>query len=230
MPDIFVEHHSNQDLLKMSKKLNGTKPVDEKPADEKSLEGQSPKEIYNKVNLLSTFVRHPYGITIAEQHEGEHILLFIRRDFIANIPWITLAILLCFVPFFVPTFFQIIHISLGFIPLHVLFLLVIFYYILLAGFVFSNFITWFYDIGIVTEERAIDIDFYNISYVSVATARAQDLKDVRYAQKGIFESLFDYGDVNMVVEASGELLTFENTPRPAEVVNILSALIGGHQK
>ena len=79
-----------------------------------------------------------------------------------------------------------------------------------------------------TEKRAVDIDFYNISFVSVATARAQDLKDVRYAQKGFFESLFDYGDVTMVVEASGEVLTFENTRHPAEVVSMLSVLIGGH--
>ncbi|HZE86894.1 MAG TPA: hypothetical protein VE090_01670 [Methylomirabilota bacterium] len=183
---------------------------------------------HHKVSFLSTFVRDPDGVSLAEQRDDEHILLFIRRDFITNVPWIFSTIILIILPFFLPFVFQPLNISFAFVPLTVLTILAIFYYVIIAGFVFANFVTWFYDIGIVTEARAVDIDFYNISYVSVATARAQDLKDVRYFQRGFFQSFFDYGDVSLVVEASGETLTFEQTPRPAEVVNILSALIGGH--
>lgn len=183
----------------------------------------------NKLSMISTFVRDPLGITLAEQHEDEHILLFIRRDFVTNIPWIFLTIILLIVPLFIPLFLQPLNFSFSFIPTSVIIILTGFYFLIIFGFAFANFVTWFYDIGIVTEKRAVDIDFYNISFVSVATARAQDLKDVRYSQRGFFESFFDYGDVTLVVEASGETLTFEKAPRPAEVVSILSALIGGHQ-
>ena len=184
----------------------------------------------NNVNIFSTFVRDPRGIVIAEQHSDEHILLFIRRDFSTNTKWIAFGLLAAIIPFFLPVIFSPLKIIIDYFSPTTLVLLGFFYYLVIAGYIFGNFLTWFYDVGIVTEERAIDIDFYNISYVSVATARSQDLKDVRYFQRGIFESLFDYGDVTLVVEASGETLTFERTPRPAEVVSILSALIGGHQR
>lgn len=182
----------------------------------------------NNVRLWSTFVRHPRGLELAEQHDDEHILLFIRRDFITNVPWILASLILLVLPFFLPVFLSPLQVALDFISPLARIIITFFYYLIVIGYAFANFLTWFYDIGIVTEERSVDIDFYNISYVSVATARSQDLKDVRYFQRGFFQSLFDYGDVTLVVEASGETLTFEHTPRPAEVVSILSALIGGH--
>jgi len=217
MPDIFVEQPNHRPEEHKIENVQPQNPIK-----------LNPHHSHN-VHIFSTFVRHPLGISIAEQHEDEHILLFIRRDFITNIPWILLALLLLVVPFFVPALFSPLHITFSFFSPVALILLTVFYYLIVLGFVFANFVTWFYDIGIVTEQRSVDIDFYNISYVSVATARSQDLKDVRYNQQGFFESFFDYGDVSLVVEAAGETLTFEKTPRPAEVVSILSALIGGHQ-
>ena len=212
MPDIFFEPHRLQ----------------QKPLREKPVQTKIPRA--HRLSFFSTFVRDPMGVALAEQHEDEHILLFIRRAFVTNTPWLVLTAALLLLPFFLPSLLAPIH-----FPTHLLqpttrIILLFFYYAVVLGFAFGNFITWFYDIGIVTEKRAVDIDFYNISFVSVATARAQDLKDVRYVQKGFFESLFDYGDVTLVVEASGETLTFENAPRPAEVVSILSVLIGGHQE
>ncbi len=220
MPDIFLD--------KKQQKRRDEVTSEETPKINHHL-GQT-QHVPHKLGMLSTFVRHPMGVELAEQHENEHILLFIRRDFITQIPWIFSTLIFALIPFFIPWFLQFLNLSLDFIPPSILTILVIFYYLVILGFAFAYFITWFYDIGIVTEERAVDIDFYNISFVSVATARAQDLKDVRYAQRGFFESFFDYGNVTMVVEASGETLTFENAPRPSEIVSILSSLIGGHQE
>lgn len=217
MPDIFVDHPSAQ-----PQRDSASSQPHEQP---------SPRlHQAHKLGFLSTFVRDPLGVELAEQHENEHILLFIRRDFITNVPWIFTTFVALIIPFFLPLLLTPFGSFSHLISQSLMITFLIFYYLIVLGFAFANFVTWFYDIGIVTEERAVDIDFYNISYVSVATARSQDLKDVRYAQKGFFQSLFDYGDVTLVVEASGEKLTFENTPRPAEVVSTLSALIGGHQE
>lgn len=218
MPDIFIEHHPVKAYI----------PAVKKDTPHTNLEKKALK--HRNLSIFSSFVRDPLGVALAEQHEDEHILLFIRRAFVTNIPWLLLIGMLLIAPFFIPTLLTPLHLPSNFIAPAALVILTIFYYLIVLGITVANFLTWFYDIGIVTEKRAVDIDFYNISYVSVATARAQDLKDVRYAQKGFFESLFDYGDVTLVVEASGETLTFENTPRPAEVVSILSVLIGGHQE
>lgn len=215
MPDIFVDHHPVQREVPVTK----TEVVPQ--IERKAIR-------HGRLSIFSSFVRDPLGVALAEQHEDEHILLFIRRAFVTNTPWLLLTTALLITPFILPSILLPLNLPLDFISPAALSIFVVFYYIVVLGVAFGNFLTWFYDIGIVTEKRAVDIDFYNISFVSVATARAQDLKDVRYAQKGFFESLFDFGDVTMVVEASGEVLTFENTPHPAEVVSMLSVLIGGH--
>jgi hypothetical protein len=215
MPDVFIDPEPHHVATEETRR----------PGEPLPHKGVRPR----KVSIFSTFVRDPAGIALAEQHDDEHILVFIRRAFVTNTPWLFFTVVFLILPFFLPFLFSPLNLPADFLTLSALVILTVFYYIVVVGFAFANFLTWFYDIGIVTEKRAVDIDFYNISYMSVATARAQDLKDVRYAQKGFFESLFDYGDVTLVVEASGETLTFENTPRPAEVVSILSALIGGHQ-
>ena len=218
MPDIFIEPHEHP------------RPVQKPETIQEKQTVQQPQPLKtHRLSLFSSFVRDPYGLALAEQHDDEHILLFIRRSFVTNIPWIVAAGFLLIIPFFIPMFLEPLHLPLTIFDPLTRMIVMLFYYILLLGYMFINFITWFYDIGIVTEKRAVDIDFYNISFVSVATARVQDLKDVRYAQKGFFESLFDYGDVTLSVEASGETLVYENTPHPAEVVSMLSVLIGGHQ-
>jgi hypothetical protein len=223
MPDIFIDHSPHP-----KQPHHIEKPSTEKKAPESRIEKRIAR--HHKLGVFSSFVRDPLGVALAEQHEDEHILLFIRRAFVTNVPWLVFSAFLLIVPFLLPPLLAPLNLPGDFLSPAAMGILIIFYYIIVLGVVLTHFLTWFYDIGIVTEKRAVDIDFYNISFVSVATARAQDLKDVRYAQKGFFESLFDYGDVTMVVEASGEVLTFENTRHPAEVVSMLSVLIGGHQE
>src|SRR6185369_728656 len=40
------------------------------------------------MNLFATYATHPKGITFANQEPDEIILLFLRRHFITNVPWI----------------------------------------------------------------------------------------------------------------------------------------------
>jgi len=217
MPDIFTNEQQKNSSQNSGIEKNQSGPF------------RSSINRSREVGLLSSFVRDPKGIAIAEQNVDEKILLFIRRNTIITLPWITLGITLSLAPIVLPFFFSPVDFLSKFLPITTIILLTFFYYLIVFGFMFANFVTWFYDIGIVTEERSVDIDFYNISYVSVATAKAQDLKDVRYYQRGIFESLFDYGDVTMAVESSNETLTFDKAPHPAEIVTIVSGIIGGHQ-
>lgn len=259
MPDIFIHPQKNESPEKDSKQeetphqtLRRGEAHYEQPHHEQSPHGEPRHPIHtvekphtqhrerasisnliprpHKLGLFSTFVRDPMGIVLAEQHEDEHILLFIRRAFITNTPWIIFSLILLFLPPFFSILTEPFHLPMAILSPFTETITILFYYMIVCGYILINFVTWFYDIGIVTEKRAVDIDFYNISFVSVATARVQDLKDVRYAQKGFFESLFDYGDIVLSVEATGEMLTYENTPHPAEVVSMLSILIGGHQE
>lgn len=228
MPDIFIDHTKHQPHPAKTHLMEKPETNERKQPDPvTNLEKRLAR--YHRISLLSSYVRDPFGVTLAEQHADEHIILFSRRALVTNIPWIVSSCVLLLLPVLFPFLLSPLRLSPEiFNPLTNI-ILILFYYIVVCGYAFINFATWFYDIDIVTEKRAVDIDFYNISFISVATARVHDLKDVRFTQKGFFASLANYGDVTLAVEASGETLVFESMPHPAEVVSMLSVLIGGHQ-
>jgi len=184
------------------------------------------QNVLNPVHLFTTYCKNPRGITFAEQEDDETILLFLRRDFITNVPWIAATIALGFVPYLIRFIFVSTSFSLFTLPHNISLILVTFYYIIVVGFAFSNLLSWFYNIGLVTNKRGVDIDFVDLATVNVATASLPDIKDVEYTQAGFFQSLFDYGDIRVRIEASGEVFTFEKVPRPTEIAGIMSKLIG----
>jgi len=181
----------------------------------------------NPVHLFTTFIKGPRGISFAEEEDDEDILLFLRRDFITNVPWIASTIGLIFVPFLIRFIFVSSGFSLFTLPHNISLVLLTFYYLIVVGFAFANFVSWFYNIGLVTTKRGVDIDFTELSTINVGTAALSDIIDVEYTQQGFFQSFFDFGDVRLRVEATGEVFIFEKVPRPTEVAGTVSKLIGG---
>jgi hypothetical protein len=209
MPDIFAENQINKQeaAVTVAKQLS----------------------ILNPVHLFTTFTKNPRGISFAEQEDGEEIVLFLRRDFITNVPWIIAAVALSIIPFLIRFIFVSTGFSLFSLPHHISIVLLTFYYLIVLGFAFANLVTWFYNIGLITTKRGVDIDFTELTTINVSTASLPDIKDVEYTQSGFFQSLFDYGDIRVRIVASGEVFTFEKVPRPTDVAGVISNLIGGRQ-
>jgi|SRR5579885_939957 len=207
MPDIFDEHTAEKQP-----------PAQPQPlAPEPQLERMSP---------LSAFIPHPKGLTFANQTPSEEVILFLHKAFITNLSWITTTILLLLAPVAFFVILLTIHIPLPALPAHVLSLLIVFFYLLVIGFAFANFLTWFYNMGIVTQQRIVDISFSNISAINVSATSVDDIKNVEYSQKSFAESFFDYGDVRLIIEDTpGRTFVFEQAPHPAKVVDIISKLI-----
>src|SRR5258708_24876683 len=182
----------------------------------------------HRLGVFTTFCPNPNNVSFAAQEAGEQILLFLRRDFITNVPWIFSTIVLLFVPPLLFFIFRTLQFSLFAFPQGFIVVFITFYYILVVGFALANFISWFYNIGLVTSKRVVDLDFYDISTINLATAIFTDIKDAEFTQAGFFQSFFDYGDVRMRLEASTETFIFDKVPRPEEVVKILSNLVGGN--
>jgi len=209
MPDLFSDVQPNIPTQQ-------TQPVVSTPA----------AVIKKPVHIFTTFCQNPRNITFAEQYDNETIILFLRRDFITNVPWLATTIALAYIPFLIRFIFVSLNFSLFSIPSVLFIPLVSFYYLIVLGFAFANLVSWFYNIGLVTDRRGIDIDFNDLSTIDVATASLPDIKDVEYTQSGFFQSLFDYGDVRVRIIAGGEVFTFSKVPRPTDVAGIISQLIG----
>jgi hypothetical protein len=214
MPDLFVPE----------------KETATAPAPTKTQQASSPDESH--IHAFSSFCVDPVGTSFETQEDGEQILLFLRSHFITNVPWIITAVffivfpliiqqILTFNPFLLPMF--------AFISPSFLFILLGIYYLLIFSFVFISFITWFYNIGLITNIRVIDIDFSDLVYHDVAVTKLNIIEDVRYTQTGFVRSLFNYGDVFVETAGNTDDFDFLAVPKPAQVVNIIQNLIGGRR-
>jgi len=179
------------------------------------------------VSHLASFFERPDGVSFKNQKGDEKILLFLRKHFITNLGWLFIVFVLVFLP-------PLISISSSRFSVFAIFdlppsftiVLVIFYYLIVFNYFFINFITWFYNISLVTQKRIIDIDFSNLVYHNVAATKLSLVEDVNYTQVGFIRTLFDYGDA--VVQTAGEELHFDflAVPKPGKVVDIVQNLIG----
>lgn len=184
---------------------------------------QKPKHIHH----FASFCDHPDGITFENQEPDEVILLFLRRHFITNVPWIALTIVLLIIPLFLPLLSPILSTFLfGSLPSNFIQIFLIFYYLVVLTFVLTQFITWYFNVSIVTQKRIVDIDFSDLLYHDVAVTKVNLIEDTNYTQVGFIRSLFNYGDV--FVQTAGEKLHFDflAVPNPTKVVNIVQSLIG----
>lgn len=164
-----------------------------------------------------SFYMYP-DVKIENQGRDEEIVLMIRAHPITQIGWalnsIGLLIVLFLLNLFLPNFFnlsQIIYINL--LGLGVIF-----------GYIWYNFLSWYFNVGVVTNKRIVDIDFYYVLYKEVSATTLDHVEDVTSKSGGFFESFFHYGDVFVQTAGEEENIEFLNAPNPSRIVEIINNL------
>lgn len=206
MPDIFVASKT-----KKTEPAKATKP--EKKAAPKG------------VNPLAAFISRPKNIRFETQDRKEKIVLLLRRHWITNLSWIVTAVLLMIAPIFI----QMADL-LNFFPGRFQFITFLTWYLVLAGYVFERFLTWFFDVNIITDERIVDIDFPSILYRHISSAKIDQVQDVTIKVGGFIRSLLNYGDVSIQTAGTEPEICFEAVPRPERVSKVLYKLILEEEK
>ena len=84
--------------------------------------------------------------------------------------------------------------------------------------------SWFYNIGVVTQKRLVDVDTSNILSHNTAAASFKELVDIKFVQRGFLQSFFNYGDIDIQTEAIRANFEFKAAPKPTKVVDIISDL------
>ena len=226
MPDVFVADKKIKDSIP---KL---RPVLNKQQD-KNIELPHSPRIHNQdrrsVHLFASYCENPNDVSFKNQGEDEQVLLFVRKHFITNFKWIVIGAILTLPPFLIGPFGLIFNASLlSFLSEKLIFFLTLFYYLLVATYIFVRFITWYYNVSLVTNHRIIYIDFSDIIYKNMASTKISLVQDVSYSQTGVFRTFFHYGDV--LVQTAGETpqFDFDAVPNPEDVVHLIGSLIGKH--
>lgn len=160
------------------------------------------------------------------QYEGEEILIFIRRHWMAFVGWIALIVIMLSIPLIVliailssqgTDFFRgtnLIYIALGTSV-----------YLLVTNAVFlTAWIEHYLDVAIITPERLIHISQVGLFNRHVAELSLLRVQDVSASVKGYFQSVFHYGKV--VVESAGDTPNFVMpfAPKPQLIANTILTL------
>lgn len=233
MPDIFTSPQEKEEQL-AKQPVQQTSTEKQKSKAEttqhaaKSKQGFTSQRIFsagkNNVSFFSHYCEKPVGVRFVNQEDDEEITLFLRRHFATNIPWIIITFLLLFFPIITYALFQVSNFTLFSIPTALVIVLFGFYYLIVFNYALLNFTTWFYDIGIVSRKRLIDLDANNILHHHWAETEIADVVDVSVTQQGFFQSFFNYGNVHIQTEAVKANFEFVAAPQPATVSDIISDL------
>lgn len=205
MPDIF-----NSNKKEIKKDTHHNQPL--KKVAYKDL----PTSIHNP---LSAIMFSPENLKFETMDSEEKVVLFLRKHFITNLGWILMVVLMALAPFVVD--------SVGIldsIPDNFRFMFMLIWYLVLSAYFLESFLTWYFNIYIVTDERIIDVDFYNLIYKEVSDANIDKIQDVTYKMGGVIRTIFNYGDV--LVQTASEVPNFEflAVPKPDQVVKVLQDL------
>ena len=91
--------------------------------------------------------------------------------------------------------------------------------------IFGNFLSWYFNVGIGTNHRVIDIDFHSLLYKEVTIALLEKVEDVTSKTSGFFSAIFNYGNVFLQTAGTEANIEFMNIPRPALIVKIVNQLV-----
>lgn len=172
-----------------------------------------------RIGRFRAFNIMPGRIRFENQEARERIILLLRQHWVTQVHWVIMAILGLAVPLilnWIPIF--------DFLSGNYQFMIIVIWYLLLTAFVYENFIDWYYQVFIITDERIIDINFTNLIYKQLSEAKIDNIEDITYTQGGVIRAMLDYGDVTMQTAGTEREFIIEAAPDPNKIVKVVNEL------
>jgi len=171
-------------------------------------------------NAFASYSPKPKNLHFATQNADEHIILVLRKHPLTQLPWILAAIGFALLPLL----FTAVGLM-AFLPASYQFAGFLIWYLLLTGYIIESFLTWFFNVNIITDERIIDVDFLSLIYRNISAAKIDNIEDVSAVTGGAIRSMFDFGTVYVQTAAQQREFDFHDVPHPSRVTKLLNELI-----
>jgi hypothetical protein len=209
MPEVYSAHHKKSAAKKKAKTIDNHKVFPKLKAEANA-------------NPLASFAVCPPLTRFTTQESGENVILLLRQHPVVNIPWLLLSIALIFFP---AVFDYVPLISI--MPANFQFMTLVLWYFMVLVYVVGQFLHWYFNVYIVTDERVVDIDFFGMAHRDVKVTKLDKIQDVNFQQGGLWASIFNYGHVYIQTAGEGPNARYDflKVPRPARVIEILGQLI-----
>lgn len=189
-----------------------------------------------RFSFFPALFQHPGKIKFDKQEENEVIELFLRQHAIVNFFWVFTSIILLVLP---AVFLQF-DTALGYnfasqIPINLIIGGLIIYYLLIMAYAFEQFLSWYFNVYIVTNLHIVDINFFSLLAKEVVEISLSDIEVISHNVDGVLGSLFHFGNVHIETAAEQKRILFEKVPRPDLVTDKVQdlqkakrAMGGGH--
>jgi membrane protein YdbS with pleckstrin-like domain len=171
-------------------------------------------------NPLSAFYFYPDHIDFESRTKEEKVVLLLRQHMIVNVKWVLATIVIFFVPSVARMFGVFSSLPSGFELI-----ITMAWYLVTMAYAFENFLSWYFNVYIVTDMRVIDVDFYNLIYKEVSDANLNKIQDITYNMGGVSRAVFNYGDVFIQTAAEVSEFDFLAVPNPDKVTKIIEDLV-----
>lgn len=168
---------------------------------------------------LSSLLINPDVFTFEEKAQQEKVLVVARSHWVTNVGWILTAILM----FLAPSFLNLVPLSSD-IATRYKILGGFLWFLVTFAFVFERFLSWYFDVIVITDKRVIDIDFDNLLSKKFAQANILMIQDLTFKVTGFAQTMFNFGDVFVQTAAEVPQLTLERVPQPQKIIMVLQML------
>ncbi len=199
-------------------------------SDSKSANLKFRQKVYELIqgkttSSLSAFLARPKVFTFDTREDDEEIILVLRRHWFTNLQWVFIALIMIIAPSLL-SFFPLI----SSFPGNYQFIFIVFWYLITFAFAFEQFLSWYFNVFIVTEERVVDIDMYNLLYTKVSEAKISMIQDVTATQGGVSQTVFNYGTILIQTAAEIPVIKVEKIPNPNLVIKVLQQMRGEEEQ
>lgn len=171
--------------------------------------------------MFPSYVVHPKNCSFEGQDPEEKILLLLRAHPITNIPWIAFAILVFFIPFFVPKITFLLNFNLSSIPQNFQLIYLVINYLFVGVIAFEGFLNWYFNATLITNEKIVDIDFEYLLYKGVDLAPLTKIEEADSITAGILGTIFNFGNVSVQTAGAKVAIEMKNIPKPSTVADLI---------
>lgn len=168
---------------------------------------------------LASLLVNPHVFNFEEKAEGEKIIIVARPHWFTNVSWIISAVIL----FLAPSLLSFLPPIEGFTA-RIKIVGLMTWYLISFAFAFEKFLSWYFDVFIITDERVIDIDFNNLLDKKFSEAKISMIQDVTSRVSGVSQTLFNYGTVFIQTASEVPEITFEKVANPEKIIKALQIL------
>lgn len=169
--------------------------------------------------MFPSYIEYPSNLFFEGQDADEQIVLLVRAHPITNLAWIIPAVLIFFLPLFLPPLTLKLGFDFSLLPDTYLSAFLIINYLLVLVIVFEGFLYWYFNVNILTKKRIIDLDFESILFKNVDQAPLTQIQEANGQVGGLLGTIFNFGHVFVQTAGAKVAIDMKDVPNPTAVAD-----------